>query len=250
MNKRGPFDRSRAPIKPSSDQAELQSRIDQINKKAVVLLSGGLDSATTLYAAKVRNYQVHCLIFDYGQRHRREIRSARKVARSAHCPSTVIKISLPWKGSSLLDKKKILPQERKVFKGIPSTYVPARNTIFLSFALSYAEAIGASRIFIGANAVDFSGYPDCRPKFYEAFNKLARLATKCGIEHKAIKIETPLIGLKKYEIIKLGLRWGVPYQLTWSCYKGDNNPCGRCDSCLIRKKGFKEAGLKDPALPI
>ena len=195
-------------------------------------------------------YQVLCLIFDYGQRHRREINSARRVARSAHCPSTVIKISLPWKGSSLLDKKDVLPQKRKIFKGIPSTYVPARNTIFLSFALSYAEAIGASRIFIGANAVDFSGYPDCRPKFYEVFNKLARLATKCGIEHKAIKIETPLIGLKKSEIIKLGLRLGVPYQLTWSCYKGDNMPCDRCDSCLIRKKGFKEAGLKDPVLSI
>lgn len=217
-------------------------------KKAVVLLSGGLDSATTLYAAQERGFQVHCLIFDYGQRHRREIRSAQRIAKRAHCPATVIKIRLPWKGSSLLDKKKALPQKREIFKGIPSTYVPARNTIFLSFALSYAEAIGASRIFIGANAVDFSGYPDCRPKFYQAFNKLSGLATKRGIEHKAIKIETPLIGLKKSEIIKQGLKRGVPYQLTWSCYEGGKRPCGQCDSCLIRKKGFKEAGLKDPAL--
>jgi 7-cyano-7-deazaguanine synthase len=219
-------------------------------QKAVVLLSGGLDSATTLYAAKERGYQVHGLIFDYGQRHRREIRSAKRLARLAHCPVTVIKISLPWQGSSLLDKKQVLPQKRRIFKGIPSTYVPARNTIFLSFALSYAEAIGANRIFIGANAVDFSGYPDCRPEFYQAFNKLARLATRCGVQHRAIRIEMPLIGLKKSEIIKLGLRWGVPYQMTWSCYKGGRKPCGQCDSCLIRSKGFKEAGLKDPALSL
>jgi 7-cyano-7-deazaguanine synthase len=218
-----------------------------VGRRAVVLLSGGLDSATTLYVAQKKGYQTHCLIFDYGQRHRREIRSARQIARLAHCPATLIKISLPWKGSALLDKKMALPQKRRVFRRIPSTYVPARNTIFLSFALSYAEATAATRIFIGANAVDFSGYPDCRPKFYHAFNRLASLATKCGIEHRAVKIEAPLIGLKKSEIIRLGLKLSVPYQATWSCYKGERRPCGRCDSCLIRKKGFQEAGLKDPA---
>ena len=217
-------------------------------KKAVVLLSGGLDSATTLYVARAFGYKTHCLIFDYGQRHRREIRQAKQIARQTHCSATFIKINLPWKGSSLLDKKMSLPRGRRVFKGIPSTYVPARNTIFLSFALSYAETIGAEAIFIGANAVDFSGYPDCRPGFYRKFNRLAAVATKRGVTRKKLKIRTPLIGLTKSAIIKLGLKLGVPYELTWSCYKGDKKPCGVCDSCLIRKKGFKEAGMKDPAL--
>ncbi len=218
-------------------------------KKAVVLLSGGLDSATTLYIAKKRGFKANCLIFDYGQRHKREVKAAVNIARRARSLSKIIKIALPWKGSSLLDKSEAVPVKRTSLRQkntIPSTYVPARNTIFLSFALSFAEAIAADTIFIGANAVDFSGYPDCRPKYYQAFKKLARLATKRGIEGKGIKIQAPLIKLKKSQIIKLGLRLKVPYELTWSCYKGHNNPCGECDSCRLRHKGFEEAGAKDP----
>lgn len=214
-------------------------------KKAIVLLSGGLDSATTLYIAKDKGFAAHCLIFDYSQRHKKEVQAAKKVAGLAQCPFYVIKINLPWKGSSLLDKKMGLPIDR-IGREIPSTYVPARNTIFLSFALSYAEAIGAQDIFIGANVLDYSGYPDCRPQYFNAFNILAALATKCGVEDKKIKIQTPLINLKKSEIIKLGYKLGVPYQATWSCYKGGKKPCGRCDSCVLRAKGFREANKQDP----
>ncbi|MBI5872959.1 MAG: 7-cyano-7-deazaguanine synthase QueC [Candidatus Omnitrophica bacterium] len=217
-------------------------------KKAVVLLSGGLDSATTLYIAKSRGYKVNCLVFDYGQRHRREIEAAKKIARLALCPLEVLKINFPWQGSSLLDHKMSIPWGKKISKGIPSTYVPARNTVFLSFALSCAEVAGASTIFIGANALDYSGYPDCRPGFYHAFNRLSEVATKCGLEKKPIKVETPLINLKKSEIITLGLKLGVPYKATWSCYEGGSRPCGRCDSCILREKGFSEANAEDPAL--
>ncbi|HAJ57341.1 MAG TPA: 7-cyano-7-deazaguanine synthase QueC [Candidatus Omnitrophica bacterium] len=217
-------------------------------KKTIVLLSGGLDSATTLYIAKSKGYEISCLVFDYGQKHRREIEAAKKIARLAKCPFEVITIDFPWKGSSLLDRLMPIPEGKKSPEGIPSTYVPARNTVFLSFALSYAEATGASVIFIGANALDYSGYPDCRPKFYHAFNKLSKVATKCGIENRPIKVETPLIGLKKSEIIALGIKLGVPYKETWSCYEGAKTPCGRCDSCILREKGFAEAGVKDPAL--
>ena len=217
-------------------------------KKAIVLLSGGLDSATTLFFAKAGGYDVHCLVFDYGQRHKREVKAALKIARIARCPVLVLKIKLPWKGSSLLDKETSLPMKRKIYGAIPSTYVPGRNTIFLSFALSYAEALAAGHIFIGANALDYSGYPDCRPQYFGVFNKLAQLATKRGVEHKPIRIRTPLIGLKKSEIIKLGLKLGVPFEETWSCYEGGIKPCGRCDSCVLRSKGFKEAKIIDPAL--
>ena len=218
-------------------------------KKAVVLLSGGLDSATALFAAQQRGFQVHGLIFDYGQRHRKEIDSARRIARQARCSCQVIKFRLPWKGSSLLDKSVALPRNLKSRRtGIPSTYVPGRNTIFLSMALSYAERIGAADIFIGANALDYSGYPDCRPRYYRAFNRLASLATKAGIEGKKIRIRTPLLHLKKSQIIKLGLKLGVPYEKTWSCYQGDRRPCGRCDSCVLRAKGFREAGMTDPLI--
>ncbi len=216
-------------------------------KKAVVLLSGGLDSSTALYFAKRKGYDCHCLIFDYGQRHKREVQAAKNVARSARCRFKLIKISLPWKGSSLLDKKIALPSRKAPGQSpIPSTYVPGRNTIFLSFALSYAEAAGAGHIFIGANAIDYSGYPDCRPRYFSVFNALSRLATRRGVEGRAIKIETPLIGLTKARIIELGLRLGVPYEATWSCYKGGKKPCGTCDSCVLRAKGFREAGVKDP----
>ena len=217
-------------------------------KKAVVLLSGGLDSSTTLYLAKKKGFKCFCLVFDYGQRLRRELESAKKVARKAGCPCKSIKIDLPWKGSALLDRKIKIPKYLKgadVNNNIPLTYVPGRNTIFLSFALSYAEAIGASAIFIGAHAQDYSGYPDCRPGFFRAFSKVALCGTKAGIENKKIKVETPLLNMKKSQIIKLGDKLGVPFGLTWSCYRGGKFPCGTCDSCYYRARGFKQAGIPD-----
>lgn len=222
-------------------------------KKAIVLLSGGLDSATVLYFARSKGYNVRPLIFDYGQRHDKEIKQALKIASKAGCEPCLVRISLPWEGSSLLGKGKPIPSGRRHdgrgrTHGIPSTYVPARNTIFLSFALSYAEASGAEAVFIGANAVDYSGYPDCRPEYFTAFKKLAGLATKKGVEGAVVRIEAPLLKMKKSEIIETGVRLGVPYELTWSCYRGGKKPCGNCDSCLLRAKGFMEAGLKDPAL--
>lgn len=207
--------------------------------KAIVLLSGGIDSTTTLYYAKKQGYKCHALIFDYGQRHVREIRSAVRIARMAKVPYTILKIKLPWKGSSLLVTRYPLPVNRSmktIGKGIPSTYVPGRNTIFLSFAVSYAEAIGAKAIFIGANAIDFSGYPDCRPGYYRAFQRVVGEGTKA----KRIRIITPLIKLKKSQIIRLGLKLGAPLDLTWSCYRGGRHPCGVCDSCKLRERGFRE----------
>ncbi|MDP1852740.1 MAG: 7-cyano-7-deazaguanine synthase QueC [Candidatus Omnitrophota bacterium] len=221
-------------------------------KKAVILLSGGLDSATTLFWAKNKGYKAHCLIFNYGQRHKREIGSAVKIAKAAKSEFQIIRISLPWKGSSLLDNKINIPVAKMVTgsvvnRGIPNTYVPARNTIFLSFALSYAEAIGAGSIFIGANAVDFSGYPDCRPGYYRIFNRLAKAATKKGVAGASIEIVTPLIRKTKADIVRTAVRLRVPLGLTWSCYKGGKKPCGRCDSCLLRKKGFSALQMEDPA---
>ena len=211
------------------------------NKKAVVLLSGGLDSAVTLYLAKSKEFDCRALIFDYGQRHRREIEAAKSVAKAAGVKFEVIKISLPWKGSSLLDKRSI---SRSKSSSIPDTYVPARNIIFLSFALSFAESLGAAAIFIGAHSQDYSGYPDCRPEFFRAFDKVASCGTKAGVENKGIEIKTPLINMGKAEIIRLGGRLKVPFELTWSCYKGGTQPCGVCDSCHYRNKGFREAGIE------
>ena len=226
-----------------------------MTRKAVILLSGGLDSATTLYFAKDKGYECFCLIFDYGQRHKRELESAKAIAGKAGCAWRIVKISLPWKGSSLLDRniKISEPKNRKTKKPkneIPLTYVPGRNIIFLSFALSYAEAIGAGSIFIGANAIDYSGYPDCRPEFYDAFIKAANLGTKAGVEGKKIKVVTPLIRKTKARIVRLGIGLGVPYGLTWSCYRGGKTPCGKCDSCNFRAKGFQEAGVRDPSLSL
>jgi len=217
-------------------------------RQAVVLLSGGLDSATTLYFAKAEGFDCACLIFDYGQRHLREIEAAKRLAASAKCVYRVIKIDFPWKGSSLLSRKIKLPRSNRAGSAIPSTYVPARNIIFLSFALSFAESIGARAIFIGAHAQDYSGYPDCRPDFFRAFSKVSLCGTKAGIEKRKIEIKTPLINKNKAQIIRLGNRMGVPFGSTWSCYRGGKAPCGKCDSCYFRAKGFKEAGIKDPLL--
>jgi 7-cyano-7-deazaguanine synthase len=220
----------------------------RIMKKAIVLLSGGLDSATILYYAKRNGFTPYCLIFEYGQRHRKEILRAKRIATHARCRYQLMKIALPWQGSSLLDKSMRLPRQRTIdVKKIPSTYVPARNIIFLSFAASYAEAIGAGAIFIGANAIDYSGYPDCRPQFFKAYQAALARGSKAGIEGKALKIHAPLIHKTKEQIIKMGLKLKVPYHLTWSCYQGGTRPCGTCDSCLLRKKGFEKAEIKDPA---
>lgn len=219
----------------------------------MVLLSGGLDSATVLYLAKSYGFKCSCLAFDYGQQHKKEIKAAREIAQSARVDLQVVKITLPWKGSALLDKRIEIPGVTKlpshqVTKKIPATYVPARNIIFLSFALSFAEAINAQALFIGAHAQDYSGYPDCRPEFYRAFRRVTSCGTKSGVEKRKIEIKTPLINQKKAEIIRLGAKLGVPYHLTWSCYRGQSKPCGTCDSCYYRQKGFQEAGMKDPLL--
>ncbi|NQT22251.1 MAG: 7-cyano-7-deazaguanine synthase QueC [Candidatus Omnitrophica bacterium] len=213
-----------------------------MSKKAVVLLSGGMDSATTLFMAKERGYKCIALIFDYGQRNRREIKSAKNVAKKAGCPYILAKVTLPRKGSSLLDPRIRIPKGRKR-KAIPSTYVPARNTVMLSIALSYAESMRAHYIFIGAHTEDYSGYPDCRPGYFKAFNNVKNIGTKLGTK---IKILTPLLNKSKSEIIIKGLQLGVPYRMTWSCYKGGLRPCGECDSCYYRRKGFRKAGVKDP----
>ncbi|MDI6756784.1 MAG: 7-cyano-7-deazaguanine synthase QueC [Endomicrobiia bacterium] len=214
-------------------------------KKAIVLLSGGLDSATCLYYALRRGYDVACLAFDYGQRHRREIEASRRLARINGLDIATVKISFPWNRSSLVSGGPAVADSsarRRRNLALPATYVPGRNTVFISHALSYAETVGAGAIFIGANAVDFSGYPDCRPAYYRAWNSLlSALGTK-------IKIKTPLLSMKKSAIIKLGARLGAPYGLTWSCYRGGDEPCGKCDSCAIRAKGFAQAGATDPLL--
>ncbi len=217
--------------------------------KAVILVSGGLDSGTLLYYLKKKKVSLHALVFDYKQRHKRELKSAVALLRVAKVPFEKIELEFPWKGSALTDKKVKLPKKRSVKRmstGIPSTYVPARNLIFLSLATGYAEAIGAEKIYYGANALDYSGYPDCRPDFIESLNQTIKKGTKRGDEKKAIKIEAPLVNKTKKEIIEIGKQCGLDFGKTWSCYSGGKKPCGECDSCLIRAKGFTEAGFPDP----
>lgn len=245
-------------------------------KRAVVLLSGGVDSTTTMAIARSEGYEIYALSFDYGQRHINELERARQVADAMGAKKHLLinadltgiggsaltaDIDVPKKsGKSPADFSEIKDAGTSAGKSesgeeIPITYVPARNTIFLSFALGWAEVLGAEAIFIGANAVDYSGYPDCRPEYIKAFEDMANLATKVSVEGKiTFKVHTPLIELTKAEIIKKGAELGVDYSLTWSCYdpvnkeEGGYMPCGRCDSCVFRAKGFKEAGIKDPAL--
>jgi 7-cyano-7-deazaguanine synthase len=225
----------------------------EILKKAVVLLSGGLDSATTLAIAQKERYGILALSFDYGQRHDFEITAARKIAAASEVLKHVVaKIDLREFGGSALTSDLQVPKNRgldEMSRNIPVTYVPARNTIFLSFALAWAEVEGADDIFIGVNALDYSGYPDCRPEYIKAFQEMANLATKAGVEnHRQLTIHTPLIMLSKAQIISTGIQLGVDYSRTSSCY--DPSPlgeaCGECDACLLRLKGFSENKLKDP----
>ena len=220
-------------------------------KKAVVLLSGGIDSAATLAVALKEGFETYALSFDYGQRHALELEAARTVADKLGAKEhLVIQLDLRRIGGSALTDDIPVPKGRsgdEIGAGIPVTYVPARNTIFLSFALAWAEVVGAGEIFIGANTHDYSGYPDCRPEFLEAFEKMANLATRCGLEGKGVKIRAPLIEFSKSEIIKLGHDLGVDFSLTHSCYDPTDEglACGECDSCIIRKKGFAQAGIED-----
>lgn len=223
--------------------------------KAVCLLSGGLDSATSLAVSRRDGFECYTLAFDYGQRHRVELDAAVRVARSlGSVEHVVMPIDLRRFGKSALTDEIAVPKgrdEAEMARGIPVTYVPARNTVFLSIALAWAEVLESSDVFIGVNALDYSGYPDCRPEYIAAFEKMANLATKSGVEGKTrMRIHAPLISLTKAGIIRLGLELGVDYSLTHSCYDPDGagRPCGACDSCLLRAKGFAEAGLPDPAL--
>ena len=224
-------------------------------KRAVVLLSGGLDSATVLAVARSEGYELYALSFSYGQRHAWELQAAKRVASSIGVAEhRTVAIDLRAFGGSALTDDIAVPKGRTTQEmngSIPITYVPARNTIFLAFALAWAEVLGANDIYLGVNALDYSGYPDCRPEYIAAFEKMANLATKAGVEgRQELKIHTPLIALSKAEIIRLGRDLGVDYGLTSSCYDPSHTgePCGQCDSCLLRQKGFRENGIEDPLL--
>jgi 7-cyano-7-deazaguanine synthase len=220
--------------------------------RAVVLLSGGLDSATAGAIARSDGFDLFALTIAYGQRHHVEIEAARAVARALGVTRhVVLPVDLAAFGGSALTDRIDVPKDRALeAAGIPSTYVPARNTVFLSLAMAWAEAVGAQDIYIGVNALDYSGYPDCRPEFIEAFERLAALATKAGVEGATLRIHAPLIRMTKGEIIRRGIELRVDYAATHSCYDPDDagTPCGHCDSCRLRAKGFAEAGLDDPAL--
>ncbi|MBI5066962.1 MAG: 7-cyano-7-deazaguanine synthase QueC [Deltaproteobacteria bacterium] len=222
-------------------------------KRAVVLLSGGLDSTTCLAVARARGFEVHALSVEYGQRHREELRRARLVARALGAAShSVVKVDLStFGGSALTDRKLRVPKGRspaRMSRSIPITYVPARNTVLLALALARAETLGATDLFLGVNAIDYSGYPDCRPAFVRAFARLADLATRAGVEGARFRIHAPLQRLTKAGIVRLGRRLGVPFALTLSCYDPvRGRACGRCDACQLRLRGFAEAGQTDPA---
>lgn len=221
-------------------------------KKAICLLSGGLDSTVCLFVARAEGYAPTAFSVEYGQRHVREITAARVLTRKLGIPHFFSSLSLPWKGSALLDSTVSLPRDRDeatLSAEIPATYVPGRNSIFLSLAISCAETEGAEAIYIGANALDYSGYPDCRPEYLQAVASAMWGGTKAGVEGKRIEIKAPLIALTKKEIVLLGQKLGVPFEKTWSCYAGQDVPCGGCDSCLLRAKGFREAGIRDPLIP-
>ena len=217
-----------------------------LTKKAVVLVSGGLDSVTVLAIAQEQGFECFALSVDYGQRHHSELDAAQRVADAAGAPLKMLPLDLRSVGGSALTDDIDVPEEEGA--GIPVTYVPARNTIMLSLALAYAEVLGADDIFIGVNAVDYSGYPDCRPEFIAAYQQMARLATKAGVEGGEMTIHTPLIDLTKAEIIQRGTELGVEYAMTVSCYQadGEGQACGVCDSCRIRREGFSAAGIPDP----
>ena len=223
------------------------------DRRIVSLLSGGLDSTTCLYVALKQGFAVHALTINYGQRHVREMECARWITDHLEIEIKELTIQLPWKGSALLDSDILIPKGRsleEMSSEIPATYVPARNTIFLSFALSWAEILRAEAIYIGANTLDYSGYPDCRPEYFRAMEEVFEKATKVGVQGEKIRIEAPLLHKTKAEIIKWGHELGVPFEHTWSCYQGKSAPCGECDSCLLRQKGFQEADLMDPLMSL
>ncbi len=218
-------------------------------KKAVVLLSGGLDSTTALYLAKDQGFEVYSICFDYGQKHNKEFLCAENIAKKVGVKQHIlVKTNMnAWGGSALTDNNIEVPEGDENREGIPVTYVPARNMIFLSYAASYAEVVGAQDIFIGVSQVDYSGYVDCRQGFIKAMENAINLGTVCAVEHgKKIKIHAPFMHMTKTQEIQLGMKLGVDYSDTWTCYKGEELACGECDSCLLRKKAFREAGLEDP----
>ncbi len=217
-------------------------------KKAVVLLSGGMDSTTVLYIAKSQGYEVYALSFDYGQRHKKELDCAKRIADRAGVKDHVIVTTNmnAWGGSALTDDKIDVPDRDESSKDIPITYVPARNMIFLSYAASYAEVVGAQDIFIGVSEVDYSGYVDCRQEFIDAMENAINMGIVCAVEKgKRIKIQAPLVHMKKSDEIKLGASLGADYGLTWTCYRGEEEACGTCDSCVLRLRAFEEAGMRD-----
>ncbi len=220
-------------------------------KKAICLLSGGLDSSVCLYVARSEGYAPIALSIEYGQRHFREITAARALTKKLVIPHFFSTLSMPWKGSALLDKTIKLPKDREehaMSLEVPVTYVPGRNSVFLSLAMSCAETEKAEAIFIGANVLDYSGYPDCRPEYLQAVGEAMWRGTKAGVEGRKVEIKAPLIKLTKKDIVLLGQKLGVPFEMTWSCYAGEDKLCGTCDACILRAKGFCEAGIQDPLI--